>query len=101
MPLSELADFVNEESWLNFKYLNISKETVESWVKDKIDNVSYHEFQSQIGNLAVVNDRAERHTRLIQDFIDQSHDENLLQDTLQVVKKNRNEIKKDMKKTDF
>ena len=49
----------------------------------------------------MVNDRAERHIRLVQDFVAQTHDEGLLQDTMQVVTKNRKEVGKDMKKTDF
>ena len=103
LPMSVLSDFVTEESWLIFTYLGISREMIKTWIDDNfnVSNVSYTNFQNQVANLAVVNDRAERHIRLVQDFVAQTHDEGLLQDTMQVVTKNRKEVGKDMKKTDF
>ena len=103
LPMSVLSDFVTEESWLIFTYLGISREMIKTWIDDNfnVSNVSYTNFQNQVANLAVVNDRAERHIRLVQDFVAQTHDEGLLQDTMQVVTKNRREVGKDMKKTDF
>ena len=48
-----------------------------------------------------MNDRAERHIRLVQDPIDRTHSEPALQDSLQVVTENRKKITKDLKKGDF
>ena len=44
---------------------------------------------------------AEWHIRLIQDFIGQSNDDNQLQDTIQVVQRNRQQFTKDRTKADF
>ena len=51
--------------------------------------------------MAVVNDRAERHIRLVQDFIGTSHDEERFQDNLQVIHQNRKDISKNASKSDF
>ena len=59
---------------------------------------SYARFKANVSSFAVVNERAEQHIKLVQDFIDQTHDEDSLQDTLQVCKENRKKITKDVKK---
>ena len=51
--------------------------------------------------MAVVNDRAERHIRLVQDFIGTSHDEERFQDNLQVIHQNRKDISKNASKSDL
>ena len=62
---------------------------------------TYTKFKHAVNNTAVVNDRAERQIRLVQDFIDRSHSEAVLQDSLQVVTDNRKKISKEATKKDF
>ena len=47
----------------------------------------YREFESFVFQLPVVNDAAERNVRLIQDFVNSSHDEELRQDLPLVIEK--------------
>ena len=101
-PLSNLDDFVSQESFLFFNKLGISKQEIENWDVDHIDKSStFTKFVDAVKNVAVVNDRAERHIRLVQDFIRGSNDENVLQDTLQVVTENRKKLSKDATKKDY
>ena len=91
IPTSKLEDFVNEQSYLLFLLLEISKKEILLWKEKGIDACENEEFSQSftyfskcVRALAVVNDRAERHIKLIQDFIERTHNEDRLQDTLQV-----------------
>ena len=88
--LSSLADFVTEQSYLFLIYMGFTKEDVVSWKESGSD--TFCDFAIAVKQLAVVNDRAERHIRLVQDFIGLTHHEDSLQDTMQVVLKNRQDI---------
>lgn len=99
--LSSISDFVTEESYLFFNLMNIEKDTIMTWKRDSLVNESYSNFCSYIKAMAVVNDRAERHIRLVQDFIGTSHDEDRFQDNLQVIHQNRKDISKNASKSDL
>jgi len=92
VPMSALEDFINEQSYLLFLLLDISREEIQLWQEKGIEacenrgaSQSFTYFSKCVTQLAVVNDRAERHIKLIQDFIGRTHNEDRLQDTLQVL----------------
>ena len=97
VPMSVLSDIVTKESWLLFPYLSITTGVINSWIKDNFENDSYRHFQHQVQDLAVLNDSAERHIKHVQDFMAQSHDEGLPQDTMQVVQKTEKREKNEKK----
>ena len=101
-PMSSLEDFVSEQSYLYFSKLKIEKKDIENWNFELTNcHSTYTKFKHAVNNTAVVNDRAERHIILVQDFIDRSHSEAVLQDSLQVVTDNRKKISKEATKKDF
>ena len=108
-PFSKLKRFISDQSYLLLHQLNISQEEITLWVNLGIDELeagskhsnSWNYFQKCILQTGVVNDRAERHIRLIQDFIKRTHNEEGLQNTLQVVKRNREIISKDATKSEL
>ena len=61
----------------------------------------YYVFKEKIKSLSVTNVTAERNVRLISDFISKNHTEEKLQDSLQIVKKNRKDFPKTMTKQAF
>jgi len=74
--MSTLEDFVNEQSYLLFFLLEITKEELLLWKENGIEACengqapqSFTYFSKCVSQLSVVNDRAERHIKLIQDFI--------------------------------
>jgi len=90
--MSTLEDFVNEQSYLLFFLHEIIKEEHLLWKEKGIEAFengqapqSFTYFSKCVSQLSVVNDRAERHIKLIQDFIQRTHNEDRLQDTLQVL----------------
>jgi hypothetical protein len=92
VPMSSLDDFVTEQSYLLFWLLGITKEDLLLWKEKGIEacesdgaSQSFNYFSKCASQLAVVNDQAERHIKLIQDCIGKTHDEDRLQDTLQVL----------------
>ena len=90
------------ESWFIFLKLDISASEVMSWLKDdKFDEngLKYKVFKSFVSNMICVNDCAERNIRLIQDFVKDSRKDGHLQNILQVVKKHRKKVTKEMTKT--
>ena len=98
-PMSSLENFVSEQSYLYFSKLKIEKKDIENWNFELTDcHSTYTKLKHAVNNTAVVNDR---HERLVQDFIDRSHSEAVLQDCLQVVTDNRKKISKKATKKDF
>lgn len=100
---SQLSDFVSDQSYLLFHHLGWNINDILDLKKSGYHSESalYGKFRTQISQLEVTNVSAERHIRLIQDFIKSAHSEDKLQDTLQVVKKNREDYTKDMTKSTF
>jgi hypothetical protein len=91
VPTSKLDDFVNDQSYLLFLLLDISKKELLLWKEKGIEaceneqtSQSFTYFSKCVRTLAVVNDRAERHIKLIQDFVERTRNEDRLRDTLQV-----------------
>ena len=92
---SELHEFVDEQSYILFDALGWSQDDIielRDTIGDLVDSPSYSRLKSQINGLQVTNVMAERNIRLVSDFIMKNHDEDKLQDSLQVVKKNRSEF---------
>ena len=66
-----------------------------------LNNNSFKTFVSSVGQIAVVNDRAEKHIKLVQDFIGRTHSEDRLRDTMMVVLDNRQKGSKHATKQDL
>ena len=100
---TQLSDLISPQSYLLFEALGWRKSDVKELVESNFDIRSdiYRKFKGQVKSLQVTNVMAERNIRLIQDFIAKNHSEDKLQDTLQVVKKNRAEYPKNMSKSHF
>nr|XP_047127087.1 uncharacterized protein LOC124808057 isoform X1 [Hydra vulgaris] len=107
-PLLKLSHFVSQESYLFFFHLSITKDDILAWKEEGMSNLernlnnrSFKTFMSSVHQLAVVNDRAERHIKLIQDYIGRTHSEDRLQDTMIVVLDNRRKVSKHATKQDL
>ena len=101
---TELHELVNEQSYILFDALGWSQVGIQELrdsIGDLVDSPSYSRLKSQVNALSVTNVMAERNIRLISDFIMKNHDKDKLQDSLQVVKKNRSEFPADMTKKAF
>ena len=101
---TELHELVNEQSYILFDALDWSQDDIHELrdsIGDLVDSPSYSRLKSQVNALSVTNVMAERNIRLVSDFIMKNHDEDKLQDSLQVVKKNRSEFPADMTKKVF
>lgn len=96
---TELIDFVDGQSYLLFKALKITKESLNGWKqwgKDTFEvgsqspeAMEFRQFCEKVGNLQVVNDMSERHIRLVQDYIHRSRKEEHRQAIFKVVKDHR------------
>ena len=101
---TELHELVNEQSYILFDALGWSQDDIQELrdsIGDLVDSPSYSRLKSQVNALSVTNVMAERNIRLISNFIMKNHDEDKLQDSLQVVKKNRSKFPADMTKKAF
>ncbi len=92
VPMSTLDNFVNEQSYLLFLLLDITKQKLIFCKEKGIEacedhgmSKSFNYFSQCVSQLSVINDHAERHIKLIQDFIHRTHNEDRLQYTLQVL----------------
>ena len=87
-----LSEFVDSESILIFNILKMDSQQLE-WMKipPSMWNrlFGYTKFKDFISNIPVTNDAAERNVKLIQEFVDGSHDEELRQDLLLAVDQKR------------
>ena len=87
-----LSEFVDSESILTFNILKMDSRQLE-WMKippSMWNRLSgYKKFKDFISNIPVTNDAAERNVKLIQDFVDGSHDEELRQYLLLAVEQKR------------
>ena len=85
----KLVDLVGEDTWFLFHVQGMEQEDRHKWLEKEVmswnDDPDYRAFQTYIKNIDVVNDRAERGVKLIQDFVKSSRNENDLQDLLLVV----------------
>ena len=87
-----LSEFVDSESILIFNILKLDSQQLK-WMKippimwNRLS--SYTKLKDFISNIPVTNDAAERNVKLIQDFVDGSHDEELRQDLLLAVDQKR------------
>ena len=80
-----LSMFVGEDSWLLFHLLEFSSSDLQ-WLKEDSSTWSgkpgYQKFASYVDNLAIVNDCSERGVKLIEDFVDAAHTEELRQNIM-------------------
>ena len=92
----KLEDMVSQDSWFFFRVTDQEDQDHHSWLKSDVTdwqrNEHYQRFKDFLCKLDVVNDRAERGVKLIQDFIDTSHSESTLQDLLIVVSNERSKL---------
>ena len=97
-----LKTLFQSKATLIFQSSKLKKKDIENRNFELTDcHSTYTKFKHAVNNTAVVNDRAERHIRLVQDFIYRSHSEAVLQDSLQVVTDNRKKISKKATKKDI
>ena len=93
---SKLCDFVDENAWFLFKVKELDEKGRHDWLYLYVNdwgNISdYQQFKAFIEGIDVVNDRAERGVKLIQDFVHASRNEEDLQDLLHVVKNESSKI---------
>ena len=95
--MPNLSSLVGTNSWLIFERLGISIVETE-WLNLEVDQweslSGYLKFRKFVRGLTVVNDPAERAIKLIQDFVECSHDEELRQDTMLAVSDHRKKFPK-------
>ena len=103
-----LASFVGEKSWLLPHLLGMDPESME-WIQLEVQQWAlmsgFKRFSSLVKNLTIVNDPAERGVKLIQEFVNASHDEDIRQWRMlsagdQRKKHSKNMTKEDMKRMD-
>ena len=67
-----------------------------SWLKEKVEDwpnfPAYNKLKLFISKMSVVNDCSERGVKLIQEFVDSSHDEALRQDIITTAKVYKSKI---------
>lgn len=91
-PLPSLAQIVNSRSWLLFERLGMSSGDV-AWLREDVEvwplRAGFQTLKAFVDGLMVVNDPAERHVQLIQQFVDVAHEERRRQDDLLAVSATR------------
>ena len=84
-----MKELVTEDSWFFFHVNGQEEDCRHEWLHSSIQNweysSDYRKFKDFIKNIDVVNDRAERGVKLIQEYIGSAHCESDLQDLLLVV----------------
>ena len=87
----KLVDLVDQDTWFLFHVQGMEQDDRHKWLGEDVarwyDDPDYRAFERFIKKIDVVNDRAERGVKLIQEFISSSRTEEDLQDLLHVVNK--------------
>ena len=90
--LSDIADAVGPDSWFLLKVADVGGEFLDKPVPEWIREPSYQKLKDFICKMSVVNDVSERGVKLIQEYVDSAHDEDLRQNILTVSKEIKSKV---------
>lgn len=92
----KLEDLIKEDSWFIFHVIGQEDAESHEWLKSDVKMwkkiEKFNEFKDFVHKIDVVNDRAERGVKLIQEYIGSAHSESDLQDLLLVVNDQKSKL---------
>ena len=90
--LQDISDAVGPNSWFLLKMAGVDGEFLDKPVHEWVKEPSYQKLKDFIYNMSVVNDVSERGVKLIQEYVDSAHNEELRQDILTVSKEYKSKV---------